>query len=447
VQKIPPKLKGGPPAAPRFLEPRFKRDDVITEFTMRSRRLSLELFEERVLRKLDEPALISSAHGAIKQVLLTLPDDLLLDDDGRSVGMVSTIKNLLQLLPPEVQFIIVTNDSSQLRLGKLLSDLVLTDRSQQIQLDDSFDFTIWAEDPYAICLDLADGDKFFVEPSSFFRREDALIADFVANRTVFDNTRARLHFQGGNILVGDKFWLLGMDSIIESHNNGEIEPRPNEKLLDAARRKYSETLDRERLMIPVGSRLPVRGFPQRFFKREFQMNGETWQEKLFFGNKDGTVQPIFHIDMFLTLAGRDAGGRYRILVGDPREAAEILNQEIQPHAMVEIFDDIADQFRALDFDVIRNPLPLTYDDDEHERLRTWYFATANNALVEITATSKQVWLPTYGHDKWPELAATDERNLEIWQNLGFTAHKLGDFNPFASQLGAAHCIKKYLVRD
>ncbi len=128
-------------------------------------------------------------------------------------------------------------------------------------------------------------------------------------------------------------------------------------------------------------------------------------------------------------------------------AAQTLGQEVKPEAMVEIYDDIANQLSSLGFNVVRNPLPLTYDDDENTRDRYWYFATSNNALVLNDGFTKKVWLPTYGHRKWLELTATDAQNKTIWEGLGFEVIMLGDFHPFAINLGAVHCIKKYLKRS
>ena len=96
--------------------------------------------------------------------------------------------------------------------------------------------------------------------------------------------------------------------------------------------------------------------------------------------------------------------------------------------------------------MIRNPLPLVYVDDAEARSRYWYFATANNALVEITDDRRRVWLPAYGFGAWTDLSATDRANVEVWRKLGFEATLLADFHPFAENLGAVHCIKKYLSR-
>ena len=79
-------------------------------------------------------------------------------------------------------------------------------------------------------------------------------------------------------------------------------------------------------------------------------------------------------------------------------------------------------------------------------LRNWYFATANNALVENTPSCKHVWLPTYGYQEYEYLQESDRKNQEIWQNLGFEVTMLPNFHSLARGLGAVHCIQKYIER-
>jgi hypothetical protein len=106
------------------------------------------------------------------------------------------------------------------------------------------------------------------------------------------------------------------------------------------------------------------------------------------------------------------------------------------------------------FDVIRNPLPLTHGDGRRlvdgvaRDVRLWYFATSNNCLVQIDAAEgDHVWLPTYGHGPWRELAATDDANRRIWAGLGFVTHQVADFHAFAQRLGALHCVTKFIERS
>ncbi len=90
---------------------------------------------------------------------------------------------------------------------------------------------------------------------------------------------------------------------------------------------------------------------------------------------------------------------------------------------------------------------LTNQGIDQIRVREFYFATSNNCLVEnIGGGSKTVWLPTYGHGTFAELQTIDAENKKLWEKEGFTVKMLGDFHPFAKNLGAVHCIKKYMAR-
>jgi hypothetical protein len=247
-------------------------------------------------------------------------------------------------------------------------------------------------------------------------------------------------------LVGDDFFFIGADYPANSlrYVGQVITPGPHESPAELVGRLYREYLDSGRRLLYVGATVPVPGEQTRPFK----LNGQKWNEILYVGNANGTTQPIFHIDMFISLAGRGPDGKYRVLVGDPGMASVLLNQPKYPHAMQEVFDNIARTLKRNGFEVIRNPLPLAYVDDPGARERTWYFATSNNALVQWSNTpDSTVFLPSYGHGNWASLSATDAANRKIWEKLGFKAVMLGDFHPFAENLGAVHCIKKYLARS
>ena len=139
----------------------------------------------------------------------------------------------------------------------------------------------------------------------------------------------------------------------------------------------------------------------------------------------------------------------------------------------------------LGFEVTRNPLALAYKDllDENSQyynlsefrkilqskvgkenadvivdnfsqngvtkpfLREWYFATSNNLITEVYEDKKTVFMPHYGFGNFPEFAAIDDANIKIWQDREFKVISLGDYHSFASNLGAAHCITKYMGRE
>ena len=273
------------------------------------------------------------------------------------------------------------------------------------------------------------------------------MAEFASNISDLENYQAPLYFQGGNILIGDNFFFIGADYPKNSlqYINQAIFPEPNETDTQLIRRLYSEYLDTSKTLYYIGSKILV---PSQIVE-SITIGGEQWKQILYMGNKEGTVQPLFHIDMFLSFAGRNSEGKYQILVGDPKMASDLIGfPDGLKYSMQEVFDNIANSLsKIFEFEVIRNPLPLIYSDDVQSKTRYWYFATANNCLVENDVNNKNVWLPTYGYGNWTSLAATDDRNKEIWESLGYKVFLLADFHPFAENLGAVHCISKYLGRD
>lgn len=384
------------------------------------------------------PFLIGTADGPISRILLTIPR-YAVDDPTMSAAY----QALIGSLPSNTALVILVQQSAKASVESWLTNAGRSAKSIVDTFEDTLNISIWAEDGYVVAQDKASGVTYFVEPYSFPRYGDGLVADFVTNFTDLRSTQAPLYFQGGNTLIGDDFFLIGADypaNSLQYVNQGVLQPPDPTKPKAFIEQMYRDYLDHSRRLIYVGSGLPV---PAQN-TREITVDGEVWRETICAGNHPGTAQPLFHIDMFITLIGR-ANQKYKLLVGDPATAFKLLDRVAPEHAMVRIFDDIAESLSAHGFDVLRNPLPLVYIDDPAHKQRMWYFATSNNALVQNSPT-KEVWLPTYGYGEWSELSKTDAANKKLWEDLGFRVHQLPDFHPFAENLGAVHCIKKYLSR-
>ncbi|BAZ14744.1 hypothetical protein NIES4071_65880 [Calothrix sp. NIES-4071] len=389
-----------------------------------------------------EPRIVSSAHGSIKHILLCYPAYA----DGE-YSYKQVYENLFIKLPKTTKFTILTHPSVSNDLKASLHEAKAYSRATIVEAPEFLNFLVWAEDPYVAVQDAANKSKttFLVEPFTFTRVGDSAIAELVADATHVQSIQSPLYFQGGNLLIGDNFIFIGTDypentkNVIEQYGNIIV---PEDVEIDAfIKDLYSQTFDPKRKLFYIGTDLPV---PQ-YETRPIIINGEEWTEEIYLGT--GDKQPIFHIDMFISLAGRNESGKYRLVVGSPTEADKILERSPSFHAMAEIFDDVASKLEGLGFEVIRNPLPLTYVDFPDIKYRSWYFATANNCLVQIDkCDGNHVWLPTYGHGAWADLAAVDAENKRIWEGLGFEVHELADFHPFAQNLGSVHCIKKYLER-
>lgn len=442
----PPLLVGGYTKS-KLVPFRFEKEADATDASFIARGQFFEMLDIARRARLERPSLVSSLHGGIEKILFTIPGWVFFPEEARDENEAELIRKyaavfraLLATVPEEAGVVVLLNDVARERLEQWIVEFGLGGRCEVVSAPDGMRYTVWAEDAYSICDDLADDETYFVEPASFNRGDDAYIADRIARETPFESTQVQLYFQGGNILIGDDFWFIGADYPANSLRLGFITVEAGETTEQAVKRGYGSLMDGGRTLIPIGSRVPVRSQVER----PIMLNGERWTEVLYFGNHRGTVQPLFHIDMFITLAGRDGEGKYRVLVGSPAVAAELLNEPLPEGAMQPVFDDIARGLEELGFRVIRNPLPTAYDDDDEEKKRYWYFATGNNVILQDDP--KTVWLPTYGHDAWGKLSVTDDANAELWAGLGYEVRRLPNFHPFAANLGAAHCIKKYLGR-
>jgi hypothetical protein len=414
----------------------------MTEESQEKKALSIIFLQDFISTAPKQPRIVSSAEGSIDRILFTIPDYAI---GGDTNPLWKVYQDLIKKLPTYTQFTFITHESSKESLLGWLREQGLEKRALVHTMADHLRFTVWAEDAFVVVNDNDSGRTFLVEPHSFPRSYDELIGHYLSEYCDLENIVTPLYFQGGNVLIGDNFYFIGADYPVKSlgYLNKMIMPNEGETRTGQIYRLYREYFDNSKRLHFIGSALPV---PTRN-KRRFQKEGERWNEYFFIKNREGTVQPLFHIDMFMSMAGRGENGNYRILVGDPRLAAQILEEPVSPYAMAEIFDHIAKNLTKLGFEVIRNPLPLIYVDDEEEKERDWYFATANNCLVEIRSPNdKTVWLPTYGHGNWAGLVKTDNANRHIWEQLGFKVILLEDFHPFAENSGSVHCIKKYLAR-
>ncbi len=278
--------------------------------------------------------------------------------------------------------------------------------------------TSWACDLFLAGEDV-DGSEALLATPSIERREDNRLPGLLADHGRQSLVYASEPFEGGNFLISENHAFVGADSPVIA----ELEQGDREIVVISA------------ADCPAELRLSA------------HRGDEKWEQIFHYYNKPETRQPIFHIDMFITLAGPGADGRERIMIGDPALAAEIIDVPLHPLALAEQFNAIAEDLTARDFDVIRNPMPMIYMDDVENQKRTWFYASSNNVLVQRTdGDGDIVWLPEYGHDNWPELAKTDAANRDIWENLGYEVRMISDGQRLAENLGGLHCLTNVLKR-
>lgn len=385
---------------------------------------------------MSSPSLLPGVQGRIRRVLVTIPYWVL--RYGHQVEIRpyrDAYAALLGSLPDRVERVVVTHAESVGRAESLLAELGLAGRARVVSVDDGTEFTVWGQDASVVQRKPEGGERLLV-PAVFDRHDDAAVLSTAAANLGLEVIPTDLIFQGGNVLVGDDFWLLGADALRHTVLAGLADS------LEEAERSFSEVFDPARRLVVVGSDLLV---PESE-KRVFSHRGSDWVEHIRQGSQQESSQPLFDLDTFISLAGRDEDGRYRLLVGDPRMAADLSGAPVLDHALAEVFDDVAEALARQGFRVIRNPLPLVFSDDDVLRTRHWYFATSNNVIAEVHESDRRVWLPTYGDDEYPELREADRMNVEIWRRLGFEVEALPSFHAFARGLGAARCASKVLSR-
>ncbi len=425
---------------------------------------------------LQKPALVSSWQGAIEEILLAFPTYGV-----ASPELAAGYRSVIAALRPGTRFVVVHHESRRFDVAEWFEDAGHSpDNVTYVSLPDYVTFTDWAEDAYVALLDGEDGSAYLMEPWEFLRAGDALIADSVQEHVSLRSAQAPLIFQGGNCLVGDRFWLLGKDyfadsvSLVEGRDSPVTVP-PGTPAPAFVRRLFSDYVDAGRELLVVGTERPI---PLREFYGTREDDGFYLD---IAGDGVGTFQPIFHIDMFVTLVGPDAGGDFQVLVGSPALGAELTGLR-SPFALDDVYDSIAGQLAAHGMRVERNPLihrptigptftvvelrfmanqpgnegllPAVNDliaagarERDAANVRTWHHVTWNNCLVENGAgVGRHVYLPTYGHFPNEELEPVDAAMKALWEELGFEVHLLADFNPFAKRQGVVHCIKKYLRR-
>lgn len=301
-------------------------------------------------------------------------------------------------------------------------------RLQLIEAPAGVRLTPWARDPM-IAARALDGRIVLLAGAALERRDDFAAPDLLAPYSLAEIRRTDAPLEGGDLLFGDDVTLVGADTVDRVGGLSKI---------------------RSALDGPCGQLIVVEARQESPGKTEAQATiaGEAWTEVTRYFEKPGSRQPIFHIDMFVSLTGRRRGDREIVLVGDPRLAAEVLGRPLAPGANAAAFDDVADSLRGQGLHVMRNPLPYYYMDDLQERRRTWIYAPTNNVLLQSGgANGDVVWMPTFGHDNWPEFEAIDAANAALWRGFGYEVRPIPDGQLMAENLGGLHCLANVIARQ
>jgi hypothetical protein len=383
--------------------------------------------------------LVSNCRGAITHILFVL-----------SRGQLTTegwlADTLLRIPPRWCRISVVVPQRATEWVSRLVRQAGVADRTEIIAAPDGADLTSWVQDTFAV---REDGRGRCVLVATAHRPSNLDIARCAARaKDVSGLCETAIGVDGGNMLAGEDALLIGADlkqRWLETVRRKNL-AWPGESAEEACRRICVQDLESRRRIVVVRARSPVRKRRPRRFEHPCLDRG--WREDVDQSvSHDGSLQPIFHIDMFVTLAGRSEGGRERVLVGDPNLAAKMTGMDLPRDFTADAFDEIAEALRSEGFDVLRNPLPLVFADRFEHRMREWFFASYNNCLVQQSVSrGSLVWLPEFGCEEQPWLRTTDAANRRIWRDIGYEVRPAGHFLPLARRLGSLNCVAKVLCR-
>jgi hypothetical protein len=378
---------------------------------------------------------------------VAVPRDLFASGDRRS----ATFRRLIAELATRIELTVATHASAIpiVRSWRVPAAMSI------VAIPDAADFSCWAQDSCLIAEDPS-GEPLLLLPNAPPLPADSEIVRAVAAHAGLQTRQAPFGFEGGNILVGPDFALVGADT--------------DQRFVEAVTEKGRSS---SRRIVSLDMSLPAPSI-----RWVHSATGAIVEE--VYGHA-GRRQPLFHLDGFIALAGTAPDGQHRLLVGDSRLAARIADDPrlpLGPQSLADELDAIAGELGSHpEFVVVRNPLPIAAVDDTglfqwsrstlqrryadfpgcndvlahldaHGRktvpVRRWRALTQNGAIT-LSAPGRRptVLLPTYSA-RYPCLRAVEEYNAQIWTDLGFVVVEIGDFTDFAADNGSPHCLFKPL---
>jgi len=395
------------------------------------------------------PIAISCAHGRIERILLAFPKytkrmrhlKTLLADLGRKLPHYTKIEILIYDNDATLEAVESTLKSERIDYffydnhncnhGEL-AELRNTQRCCIVKNPHYHNFSIWVQDPFLVVADEEYGSSglVLVEPhANIAGTNDDEIADHFEKLKIYRSQNAPLSFHGGNMLIADDFILVGAKhfnatkKIIDKksgilHNCNDLDLQ--------TRAHFASYLGKDMRIIPVGNAQ---------YQHCILDVGEEWEDT-------PEKEPFAHIDLYISLAGRDKKGQYQLVVGNP--VATIPEDEAAVKSLRQLIQPVVENLILEGFKVIRNPMPLTRS---RPGSSNEYYCFYNNSLIEIDGNSKRIWMPTFGHWHWKKsLRQYDIANREIWHDLGFEVTELMSFHPFVKQKAGVRCVTKYMGR-
>jgi hypothetical protein len=356
-----------------------------------------------------QPArLVADCGGLIAKLALSIPSAFFSEETfDRWCRPLLPIGNLVRALPSEIAIFLLVDRTRIAQAQAWLSTLSPASPVTLVALDvpEGARQSPWIQDLFHVRKGEGGGQAV----SEILSRPGAAIGPALARCLGWQAQTAMVDLDGGNQLVGDDFRLIGASGLSPNRFSNPL-PR------DDAPAGFGllETLDDRSIHLfgyraPGGVRLHQHGF---------------------------------HVDQFVSVTGLCRNGCPLLLVAEPvltdgLESRLVDQARQQLDASVAFLEDQG-------FSILRNPVPFVVTPDSGKRLPRLY----NNVILENAVREGRqkplVWLAQFGDVE--NVAACDEANRLIWQDLGFDVIGVPGWSHLASRNGALRCASKVLQR-
>lgn len=312
--------------------------------------------------------------------------------------------------------------------GQTVTRIVRVAPIRQDNSDQDLYRTIYAQDPFVV---LRGGGVRSVLLNS---REGACFSEYAAiaekvvelQPNLFESYSLPIAVQAGNILQSDLLFLMGGDISISNGVNSSTQ--------------FNSLVDYFNQLVPHGYTLIDR-FNDSFntpYSNEYPLAG-------------GITQPLFHIDLYLTLGGNHQG-RQLLFVGQLEWTETPSMSEEQKSSLQSLATQLDNTYERLNspqqvslplsLEVVRLPLVFEPLDDARGG-----FVSFNNCLMETRQGFKRVYLADYASED-PKWADAQRRASEIYERYGFEVHLVsGQFSAQIKNLAGLRCMVKVLRRS
>lgn len=395
--------------------------------------------ETRYPTRANSPYALSSVYGKIAQILLSFPGR---QGEVKAAMVVRRYEGMFTAFGDRVDFVIMGNFGAeadkirqQLEKRGYRPTLVDTPWSSRNDLTEEMGAAAHGEfiaDPFVILVSPS-GDPILLEQYWDQSNKNAFLAEQFADALRVPILPTRYAIEGGNILVGEDFALIGRNLLARNrklHHDDPGEHEPEE----AIRREFCRAL----------------GMRDVYFLGEDTMISPA---QIAYPEHPEALQPFFHLDLYVTLAGRNRSGDEIVLLAEidipsvaknlqPSQRAILDQLNISLQAVKRQLEAISEQQFGPKFAVEEIPMSGVFRTNASGQE---YFVpySYNNAQVEWWHGISRIYLPHY-----PGKEALENRLRENLPGLGFGRLTFVDyeFNDYAEQNGSLHCLTKVLRR-